>query len=142
MKWFQLLNEIPLTGTFYQGETNAAKPIICPPIFMFYGSKNSVHAMLLRANNVLFRPKIQLETLGAVPSTLDLSAPLFSPPPNEHVKLLLHKASNLFFKHRNCQRDLLLEHTLLTKSFLDLNLIWSMPGEDICNINTKGLERP
>lgn len=59
--------KIPLTGTFYRGETNAPKWIICPPTFMFCGSKNSVHTMLLRANNVPFRPKTQLEIPGTAP---------------------------------------------------------------------------
>lgn len=52
--------------------------IMCPPTFMFCGSKNSVHAVLLRADNVPFSPKIQPETLGTGPSTRGLAVPLCS----------------------------------------------------------------
>lgn len=31
---------------------------------------------------------------------------------------------------------------LLTESFLDLSLIWSMPGDDAYKVKAKGLERP
>lgn len=46
-------------GTSSQrGETNAPK-LIVELIFMFCGPENSVYAVLLRANDVLSRPKIQ-----------------------------------------------------------------------------------
>lgn len=46
------------------------------------------------------------------------------------------------FKAPKLPKSLLLEHMLLTESFLDLSLIWSVPGDDAYKVKAKGLERP
>lgn len=105
---------------------------------MFCGSKSSVHPVLLQADNMPFSPKIQPETLETGPSTRGLEVPLCS-----CLQMGMQTATSqsqfLSLKHRDCQRNVLWEHLLLTQSFLYLSFTCSLPGT--CLQSLSKLER-
>lgn len=92
----------------------------------------------MRANNVPFRPKIQLESSGTGPSTRGLAVPLCS-----CLQMGMQTATSqsqvLSFQHKNCQRNVLWERLLLAESFLYLSFIWSLLGT--CLQSLSKLER-
>lgn len=108
-KQFLSLHKIPLTVHFIEEgkQMQQNKSSVHLTFFSFCGKKTpSVCTMLLRANDVPPRPKIQVETSATVPFTPGLLVPLFSHLPNGHVKLLLHKDKVLFLKPRKYQRNI------------------------------------
>ena len=107
-KQFLSLHKIPLTVHFIEEgkQMHQSKSSVHLTFFPSVGKRISVCTMLLRANDVPPRPKIQLETSATVPFTPGLLVPLFSHLPNGHVKLLLHKVKVLFLKHRKYQRNI------------------------------------